>query len=88
VHRLHEILRFVINFWLGLIPGLSLFLAWANTHDKSMDIYVDLVASTRPILTLSGCRSREGLLDMRKLARTQKKTKLGPKLRQRRTQIQ
>jgi hypothetical protein len=49
-----------------------------------MDIYVDLVASPRPILTLSGCR--EVLLDMRKLARTKKKkTKLGPKVRQRST---
>jgi len=47
--------------------GLSLFWAWANTHGKSMGTYVDLVARTRPLLTLSGCRSRQGLLDMTKL---------------------
>jgi hypothetical protein len=28
-----------------------------------MDTYVDLVASTQPILTLFGCQSMEGLLD-------------------------
>jgi hypothetical protein len=51
-----------------------------------MSTYVDLVASKRPILTLSGCQRREALLDVRKLVG--KKVILGPKLRQRRTQIQ
>jgi hypothetical protein len=49
-----------------------------------MGTYVDLVASKRPVLTLSGCQRREALLDVRKLVG--KEVILGPKLRQRRTQ--
>jgi len=69
VHRLHEIFY-----------GSSLFLPWANTHGKSMGTYVvGLVASTCPVLTLSGCQRREGLLDMRKLAG--KKNNIRPKIK-------
>jgi hypothetical protein len=44
-----------------------------------MGTCVDLVARTCPLLTLSGCRSRLGLLDMRKLVGKKKKNR--PKIK-------